>query len=100
MGRKRNVRAAAPSTGQSKRKLLEHWRILIIYESRYDTEPSARETQLDDIQEYYAGRCEKAREMASAAESKLIAKIHQEMAEHYEGLANGSLSPKPTAVED
>ena len=54
---------------------------------------------MDNTQEYYAGRCKKAREMASAAQDYSIAKIHEEMAERYEWLSQGVLLPKPTVVQ-
>lgn len=61
--------------------------------------PSARGTQLDNTKEYYAGRCKKAREMASAAHDQTIAKIHEELADHYEALAKGTRPVQLRAVQ-
>ena len=55
---------------------------------------------MDNTQDYYAGRCRKAREMASAAADQSIAKIHEEMADRYEGLAESTERARPTVVQD
>jgi len=48
---------------------------------------------LENTPEYYARRCAKERELAAAAKDPQIAKIHEELAEHYEILL--SLGPRP-----
>jgi len=48
---------------------------------------------LENTPDYYARRCEKERELAAAATDPQIAKIHAELAEHYEmliALSHGS----------
>ena len=49
---------------------------------------------MENSPEYYARRGNKEREMAEAARDPQIAKIHQELAEHYEMLVALSRDPK------
>lgn len=48
---------------------------------------------MENTPEYYARRCKKERELAAAAHDPEIAKIHEELAEHYEMLI--ALSQRP-----
>lgn len=48
---------------------------------------------MENTPEYYARRRDKERELAAAAQDPQIAKIHAELAEHYDMLVSLSQSP-------
>ena len=48
---------------------------------------------MENTPEYYARRRDKERELAAAAQDPQIAKIHAELAEHYDMLVSLSQNP-------